>query len=84
MIIYFSQDTFMDSYFISPQENIFQNVDVLIYVFNMKNQDKELQKDFKYFQLCIKAIHEKSPSAKVFCLINKMDLLPTDVREKVC
>lgn len=73
----------MENYFVSQRENIFRNVEVLIYVFDVESQDEELKKDLRYYQTCLSAIYENSPSAKVFCLIHKMDLLQEDQRDKV-
>lgn len=73
----------MENYFISQRENIFRNVEVLIYVFDVESRDEELKKDLRYYQTCLSAIYENSPSAKVFCLIHKMDLLQEDQRDKV-
>lgn len=49
----------------------------------MKNKDEELSKDLNFYQTCLSAICEHSPSAEVFCLIHKMDLIPQDQRKKV-
>lgn len=73
----------MENYFVSQRENIFRNVEVLIYVFDVESRDEELKKDLNYYQTCLSAIYENSPSAKVFCLIHKMDLIQEDQREKV-
>jgi Ras-related GTP-binding protein A/B len=77
------QEAFMENYFVSQRENIFRNVEVLIYVFDIESRDEELKKDLRYYQTCLSAIYENSPSAKVFCLIHKMDLLQEDQRDKV-
>lgn len=73
----------MENYFVSQRENIFRNVEVLIYVFDVESRDDELRKDLNYYQTCLSAIYENSPSAKVFCLIHKMDLVTEDQRDKV-
>lgn len=77
------QEAFMENYFVSQRENIFRNVEVLIYVFDVESRDEELKKDFRYYQTCLSAIYENSPTAKVFCLIHKMDLLQEDQRDKI-
>lgn len=77
------QETFSDNYFGSQREKIFSNVEVLIYVFNGETEDGDYSKDFNYYNICLAALYENSPAAKVFCLIHKMDLLPVDKREKV-
>ncbi|XP_026137043.1 ras-related GTP-binding protein A-like [Carassius auratus] len=40
------QDTFMENCFTSQRDNIFRNVEVLIYVFDVKR--RELEKDMHY------------------------------------
>ncbi|XP_050529909.1 ras-related GTP-binding protein A [Daktulosphaira vitifoliae] len=77
------QEAFMENYFVSQRENIFRNVEVLIYVFDVESRDDELKRDLKYYQTCLTAIYENSPTAKVFCLIHKMDLLQEDQRDKI-
>ncbi|XP_025425737.1 ras-related GTP-binding protein A [Sipha flava] len=77
------QEAFMENYFVSQRENIFRNVEVLIYVFDVESRDEELKRDLRYYQTCLSAIYENSPSAKVFCLIHKMDLLQEDQRDKI-
>lgn len=77
------QEAFMENYFVSQRENIFRNVEVLIYVFDVESRDEELRKDIRYYQTCLSAIYENSPSAKIFCLIHKMDLLHEDQRDKI-
>lgn len=77
----FRQDTFMESYFASQRDNIFRNVEVLIYVFDVES--RELEKDMHYYQSCLEAILQNSPEAKIFCLIHKMDLVQEDQREHV-
>lgn len=71
----------MDNYFASQRDNIFRNVEVLIYVFDVEN--REVEKDIHYYQSCLEAILHNSPEAKVFCMIHKMDLVQEDQREVV-
>lgn len=75
------QETFMDNYFASQRDNIFRNVEVLIYVFDVEN--REVEKDIHYYQSCLEAILHNSPEAKVFCMIHKMDLVQEDQREVI-
>ncbi len=72
----------MEKYFTSQRDNVFRNVEVLIYVFDVESC--EVEKDMHYYQSCLEAILQNSPDAKVFCLIHKMDLLPEDQRKVVC
>jgi len=75
------QEAFMENYFASQKENIFRNVAVLIYVFDVES--RELEKDMHYYQSCLEAIMTHSPDAKVFCLVHKMDLVQEDQRDVV-
>lgn len=75
------QEAFMESYFVSQRDNIFRNVKVLIYVFDVESRD--LEQDLRQYQSCLEAIMEKSPGAKMFCLVHKLDLVQEDQREVV-
>lgn len=44
----------MENYFTSQRDNIFRNVEVLIYVFDVES--RELEKDMHYYQSCLEAI----------------------------
>lgn len=78
---YCRQEAFMENYFTSQRDNIFRNVEVLIYVFDVES--RELEKDMHYYQTCLEAILQNSPDAKIFCLIHKMDLVQEDQRDSV-
>lgn len=71
----------MENYFASQRDNIFRNVEVLIYVFDVES--RELDKDMHYYQSCLEAILQNSSEAKIFCLIHKMDLVQEDQRELI-
>uniref|UniRef100_A0A915Q0Q5 Uncharacterized protein n=1 Tax=Setaria digitata TaxID=48799 RepID=A0A915Q0Q5_9BILA len=73
------QEAFMENYLASQKDQIFKNV--LIYVFDVES--RELEKDYRYYQSCLEALMQNSPSAKVFCLIHKMDLVSEDHRDQV-
>lgn len=75
------QEAFMENYFAAQRDNIFRNVEVLIYVFDVES--RELEKDMHYYQSCLEAILQNSPDATVFCLIHKMDLLQEDQRSLI-
>lgn len=77
----YRQEAFMETYFTTQRDNVFRNVEVLIYVFDVES--REVDKDMHYYQSCLEAILQNSPDAKVFCLIHKMDLLPEDQRQMV-
>lgn len=48
------QESFMEQYFASQKDNIFKNVEVLIYVFDVES--RELDNDVHYYQSCLEAI----------------------------
>uniref|UniRef100_H2YKL6 Ras-related GTP-binding protein n=1 Tax=Ciona savignyi TaxID=51511 RepID=H2YKL6_CIOSA len=75
------QEAFMENYFASQRDNIFRNVEVLIYVFDVES--REIERDMHYYQTCLEAILQNSPNAKIFCLIHKMDLVQDDQRDIV-
>uniref|UniRef100_T1J570 Ras-related GTP-binding protein A n=1 Tax=Strigamia maritima TaxID=126957 RepID=T1J570_STRMM len=75
------QEAFMENYFASQRDNIFRNVEVLIYVFDVES--RELEKDVHYYQSCLEAILQNSPEAKIFCLLHKMDLVQEDQRDMI-
>lgn len=78
---HYRQEAFMENYFTSQRDNVFRNVEVLIYVFDVESRD--IEKDMHYYQSCLEAILQNSPDAKVFCLVHKMDLIPEDQRKVV-
>jgi len=74
------QDSFMENYFESQKDQIFRNVEVLIYVFDIESQDRD--KDLTNFKSCLGALRDNSKTAKVFVLVHKMDLI-RDTTEKI-
>jgi Ras-related GTP-binding protein A/B len=60
---------------------IFRNVEVLIYVFDIESA--ELEADFQLFDGVVEAMEQNSPEAAIFVLIHKMDLVPEIDRMKV-
>ena len=74
------QDLFMEQYFQSQRENIFKNVQVLIYVFDVTSKD--FNGELQYYENCLNALTDLSPKAKIFCLVHKLDLLAESIREK--
>jgi Ras-related GTP-binding protein A/B len=75
------QESFMDNYITSQREQIFRNVEILIYVFDVESQGFEA--DLLYYKNMIECLAALSKDAKVFCLIHKMDLVVPDKREQV-
>lgn len=54
------QESFMEQYFASQKDNIFRNVEVLIYVFDVES--RELDNDMHYYQSCLEAIYKVNNS----------------------
>jgi len=79
------QDIFMENYFESQREHIFRNVEVLIYVMEVRGntlqglqsspRPRDYDKDFQYFKTTCESIRHHSPSARTFCLVHKLDLV---------
>jgi Ras-related GTP-binding protein A/B len=64
------QDRFYKSYFESQRDHIFRNVEMLVYVFDVKSVD---EKDLQYYEDSLNSLYELSPSSQVFVLIHKID-----------
>ncbi|KAI8616901.1 ras-related GTP-binding protein A-like protein [Chytriomyces sp. MP71] len=74
------QDVFMESYFASQKDQIFRNVEVLIYIFDVES--RELEKDLAYFSNSLDAVRHNSQHAQIFCLVHKMDLVVESARKE--
>lgn len=72
----------METYLASQRENIFSDVAVLVYVFDIES--REVDRDLDTYAAVITALQEYSPEAFVFCLIHKLDLIQTEHRSRVC
>eukprot|EP00927_Polykrikos_kofoidii_P047876 TRINITY_DN4215_c0_g2_i1.p1 TRINITY_DN4215_c0_g2~~TRINITY_DN4215_c0_g2_i1.p1 ORF type:complete len:325 (+),score=49.65 TRINITY_DN4215_c0_g2_i1:86-1060(+) len=85
------QDNFMENYFDSQRETIFQNVEVLIYVIAVKRNSvqgpkaagSEMRSDLAYFVNAMESLRLFSPNARVFALIHKLDLVHESRRDEV-
>ncbi|KZP01163.1 hypothetical protein CALVIDRAFT_125560 [Calocera viscosa TUFC12733] len=77
------QEAFMENYLRHDQNQIFANVQLLIYVFDISAKEYDKEKDFAYYTDCLNAIKEYSPDASIFVLIHKMDLVGSDRRKEV-
>ncbi|KAK9468516.1 Gtr1/RagA G protein conserved region-domain-containing protein [Lipomyces arxii] len=75
------QDAYMDNYFSTQRDSTFRMVEALIFVFDVES--KELRKDIETFVLCLRNLYEFSPSAKIFVLVHKMDLVVFEKRQDV-
>src|SRR3569833_3787460 len=73
------QEAFMENYLSQQRIHVFSNVGVLIYVFDIESRDVE--RDMATYIAIIAALMQYSPSAKVFVLIHKMDLILGNARE---
>ena len=62
---------------------IFKNVQVLIYVFDVEKEGKELEDDKRDYKLGIQNLSNYSPNSTVFILIHKMDKIRESEREEV-
>ena len=76
------QEIFMENYFTTQRDNVFRNVEVLIYVFDVES--REVEKDMHYYQSCLEAIlqvctHYLNHSSLSLCVCKFGDscLLPT-------
>ncbi|EKM82497.1 hypothetical protein AGABI1DRAFT_111110 [Agaricus bisporus var. burnettii JB137-S8] len=76
------QDSFMDSYLTTQRSTIFQQVGVMIYVFDIESAEAE--KDMEYYRDCLDGLRYYSPDAAIFLLLHKMDLVrePQQLLEK--
>ncbi len=75
------QNAFNESYLTSQREDIFSDVAVLIYVFDIES--REFERDLVTYGRIVQALEEYCPSAVVFCLVHKMDLVQHDLRERI-
>lgn len=71
----------MDSYLNTQRENVFSDAQVLIYVFDIES--REVDRDLDTYAAVIAALKEYSPTAMVFCLVHKMDLVQGEHRERI-
>ncbi|OAF64384.1 Ras-related GTP-binding protein A [Intoshia linei] len=67
------QKMFMDTYFSTQCSAIFSNVELLIYVFDVKSTN--MANDVIDFKKCIDKIFEFNREAKIYVLIHKIDLI---------
>lgn len=75
------QDAFMETYLASQRGNIFSDVAVMIYVFDIES--REVDRDLDTYNAIIEALGEFSPNAYVFCLVHKMDLIQAEHRQRI-
>ncbi|KAI0143449.1 Gtr1/RagA G protein conserved region-domain-containing protein [Xylariaceae sp. FL1272] len=75
------QEAFMENYLSQQRVHVFSNVGVLIYVFDIESRD--VDRDLATYVSIISALCQYSPTAKVYVLIHKMDLISMQAREPV-
>ncbi|KAJ2793601.1 hypothetical protein H4R20_006494 [Coemansia guatemalensis] len=65
------QHKYLDNYLTEQKENIFGNVEVLIYVFDLETSNRE--SEYVLYDDCLANLATFSKDAKVYCLVHKMD-----------
>jgi len=75
------QDGFVENYLNIQRPHVFSSVAVLIFVFDIES--REFQADVISYTAILQALSEYSPSAKIFILIHKMDLVQTRLRSQL-
>ncbi|CAI4214747.1 unnamed protein product [Parascedosporium putredinis] len=68
------QEAFMENYLSQQRVHVFSHVGVLIYVFDIESRD--VDRDMATFVSIISALVQFSPTARIYVLIHKMDLMP--------
>ncbi|KAL9071744.1 MAG: hypothetical protein Q9161_004008 [Pseudevernia consocians] len=79
------QDAFTETYLTSQKSQTFSDVGVLIYVFDVESRSFEGSnpRDLLTYTAVISALAEYSPSAHVFALVHKIDLVQSVFRDQV-
>lgn len=71
----------MENYINQQRAHVFSHVGVLIYVFDIESRD--VDRDLATYVSIVSALAQYSPSAKVFVLVHKMDLIMPNMKEGV-
>jgi Ras-related GTP-binding protein A/B len=71
----------MENYLSQQRVHVFSNVGVLIYVFDIESRD--VDRDLATYVSILSALTQFSPSAKIYVLIHKMDLVVPTSREQI-
>ncbi|KAJ2785545.1 GTP-binding protein gtr1 [Coemansia javaensis] len=74
------QHKYLDSYLSEQKENIFGNVEVLIFVFDLETSNKE--SEYVLYDECLQNLGQFSRDAKVYCLVHKMDKIQDPEQKK--
>lgn len=75
------QEAFMENYINQQRAHVFSSVGVLIYVFDIESRD--VDRDMATYVSIVSALAQYSPTAKVFVLVHKMDLIMHNMKEAV-
>lgn len=75
------QEAFMENYLSQQRVHVFSNVGVLIYVFDVESRDVE--RDLATYVAILSALLQYSPTARIYILIHKMDLVVPSARESM-
>ena len=59
----------MENYFTTQRDNVFRNVEVLIYVFDVES--REVEKDMHYYQSCLEAILQVCAAQPIYMCTQK-------------
>lgn len=73
----------MNIYVQKKRQMVCQNVDTLVYVFDVQSQGDEWIEEMIEFRSCLRIIFENSSAPKVVWLLHKIDLIPIENRENV-
>ena len=71
----------MENYLTQQRVHVFSNVGVLIYVFDIESRD--VDRDLATYVTILSALLQFSPTAKIYILIHKMDLVVPSARESM-
>jgi Ras-related GTP-binding protein A/B len=74
------QDRFYRSYFESQRDHIFRNVELLVYVFDVKSVD---EKDLQFYRESLDSLMALSENAHVVVMIHKVDPADGEARMKM-
>ncbi|KEZ40407.1 Ras-related GTP-binding protein A [Scedosporium apiospermum] len=75
------QEAFMENYLSQQRVHVFSHVGVLIYVFDIESRD--VDRDLATYVSIISALVQFSPTARIYILIHKMDLILPSSRESL-
>jgi Ras-related GTP-binding protein A/B len=71
----------MENYLSQQRQHVFSNVGVLIYVFDIESRD--FDRDLLTYRSIIGALGQFSPTASIYILVHKMDLVVPSQREDI-